>query len=117
MRLIEKEKTNSIVTYLMNQGKTKEKAKSILLDAEKIAEEELGKDKDDFLPKDWAYVMGIAKRMAKVKESYTKQNSLADSFLESDKSPDEFIDEIVSSGAITSTLGRAIVKKKKKKKV
>jgi hypothetical protein len=109
MRVNEEEKKNSIITFLTDKGIDGKKAKTILVDAEKIAEEELGKKKDNFSSNDWAYVMGIVKRMAGMKEKSVVKKSLIDKFLESDMSAGELIDEMVTSGDIADTLGMSTV--------
>ena len=132
MRFTEKEKVSSIITFLTNNGVSKDKAKSYLVDAEKIASEELNKKKSDFGGSEWKYVMGIVKKMANIKESNknkVRENDVMDKktfqeFMDSDVPFDEFMsdrevsEELVSSD-IAKGLGRASVgnRDRMKKKV
>ena len=63
-------------------------------EAIEVAEETFGKSKEDFKDKEYKYVMGVVKNMAKIKES---KKGLTESFLSSKKDARSFIEEAVLS--------------------
>jgi len=91
-------------------GKSENELEKFWDKAKKIAAEDFGVSEDNFESKHWKYVTGIVKNMAGVNEKvYSVQE-----FLESSKSVDEYITELVSSGDFAK-LDKDVVGKKKKK--
>ena len=99
---------NNIVTrFARRTGKSVKEVERLWNDAKEVTADSFGKKEKDFTEKDWKYTVAVLKNIlgieGRISKMTGKKKNLFESFISSEKTFDDFYEEMQTSGEVSFT--------------